>query len=307
MDTTVVKCQECGCRDLILDESKGERYCTGCGIMIEERMVDPGPEWVNHVGQSTDRTRVGKPTNALLFDGGLSTELDWRNVDYSGVPISGKSKNRFYRMRKWQKRSRHSGAKERALSEGFRNIETVASKMSLPKTSSERAANIYRKAQEEGAIRGRSIATCSIASLYIANQLFQNGRTVEDFSKVSKIPNKEIGRVYRSIKRELKIRTPPPTPLVYIDRFCSELGLPTVVKTRTREIVNDADEKGLTDGKSPCGVAAACVYIAASLEGFHRTQREISEASNTTEVTIRNRYKEICSVLGVEISLAPYD
>ena len=80
-----------------------------------------------------------------------------------------------------------------------------------------------------------------------------------------------------------------------------------MVKTRTREIVTDADEKGLTDGKSPCGVAAACVYIAASLEGFHRTQREISEASNTTEVTIRNRYKEICSVLGVEISLTPYN
>ena len=71
--------------------------------------------------------------------------------------------------------------------------------------------------------------------------------------------------------------------------------------------MNDAEEKGLTDGKSPCGVAAACVYIAASVEGFHRTQREISEASNTTEVTIRNRYKEICSVLGVEISLTPYD
>jgi len=307
MDTTVVKCQECGCRDLIVDDTKGERYCTGCGMMVEERMVDPGPEWVNHSSEGKDRSRVGMPTNALLFDGGLSTELDWRNVDYSGVPISGKSKSQFYRMRKWQKRSRHTGAKERALSEGFRIIETIASKMSLPKTCSERAANIYRKAQAEGAIRGRSIATCSVASLYIANQLFKTGRTVEDFAKASKIPNKEIGRVYRSIKRELKIRTPAPTPLVYIDRFCSELGLPTIVKTRTRQIVNDAEEKGLTDGKSPCGVAAACIYIAASVEGFHRTQREISEASNTTEVTIRNRYKEICSVLGVEISLTPYN
>ncbi len=307
MDTTVVKCQECGSRELIQDMNKGERYCSACGIMIEEKMVDPGPEWVNHTSEGKDRSRVGMPTNALLSDGGLATELDWRNVDYSGVPISGKSRSQFYRMRKWQKRSRHSGARERALAEGFRVIEVTASKMSLPKTCSERAANIYRKAQEDGVVRGRSIATCSVASLYIANQLFQTGRTVEDFAKASKISNKEIGRVYRSMKRDLKIRTPAPTPLVYIDRFCSELGLPPIVKAKTKQIVKDADEKGLTDGKSPCGVAAACLYIAASVEGFHRTQREISEASNTTEVTIRNRYKEICVNLGYELSLGPYN
>ena len=168
-------------------------------------MVDPGPEWVNHVGQSTDRTRVGKPTNALLFDGGLSTELDWRNVDYSGVPISGKSKSQFYRMRKWQKRSRHTGAKERALSEGFRIIENYClENVTPPRLVVNVPANIYRKAQAEGAIRGRSIATCSVASLYIANQLFKTGRTVEDFAKASKIPNKEIGRVLSQYKEGIK-------------------------------------------------------------------------------------------------------
>lgn len=305
MDTTVVKCVECSSRKLIVDEGKGERYCADCGIMVEQQMVDPGPEWVSHSAESKDRSRVGMPTNALLHDGGLSTELDWRNSDYAGVPISGKSRSQMYRMRKWQRRSRHRGARERALSEGYRIIEAVASKMALPRPCSERAGNLYKRAQEGGVIRGRSIATCAVACLYISNQLFQTGRTVEDFAKTSKIPNKQIGRVYRSIKRELRIRTPPPSPLVYIDRFCSDLGLPPVVKSRTKTIVKEADARGIIDGKSPCGVAAACVYIAASLEGSHRTQREISEASNTTEVTIRNRYKEICSVLGLEISIGP--
>lgn len=306
MDTSVVKCSECGSRNLILDESKGERHCSDCGLILEDTMIDPGPEWVNHSSESKDRSRVGMPVNALRHDKGLSTDLDWRNSDYSGTPISSKARAQYYRMRKWQQRSRQTNSRERALQQGYQVIESVASKLGLSKPCAERAGNIYKKAQEEGVVRGRSIAVCACACLYISNQLFQTGRTVEDIAQASKISNKEIGRVYRGIKRDLRIRTPAPTPLVYIDRFCSELGLPASVKSRTKEIISEADSKDIIDGKSPCGIAAACIYIAASLEGFHRTQRDISIASNTTEVTIRNRYKEICRVLGYEVSAAPY-
>jgi len=307
MDTSVVKCSECGSRNLVFDEGKGERHCSDCGLIIEHTMIDHGPEWVNHSSDSgSDKSRVGMPVNALLHDKGLSTDMDWRNSDYSGAPIPTKSRAQYYRMRRWQMRSRKKGSRERALSQGYQVIQTVSYNLGLSKTCAERAATIYKKAQEAGVIRGRSIAVCACACLYISNQLFQTGRTVDDIAKASKVSNKEIGRVYRGIKRDLRIRTPAPTPLVYIDRFCSILDLPTSVQSRTKKIIEEADAKELIDGKSPCGIAAACIYIAASMEGFHRTQRDISEASNTTEVTIRNRYKEICRVLGYEISPAPY-
>lgn len=307
MDTSVVKCLECGSRNLILDEGKGERHCSDCGLILEHTMIDHGPEWVNHHGDGgTDKSRVGMPVNALLHDKGLTTVMDWRNSDYSGAPIPTKSRAQYYRMRKWQMRSRQSGSRERALSQGYQVIQTTAHNLGLSKACAERAATIYKKSQEEGIIRGRSIAVCACACLYISNQMFQTGRTVDDIAKASRLSNKEIGRVYRSIKRGLRIRTPAPTPMVYIDRFCSMLDLPPSVQTRTKEIIAEADAMELIDGKSPCGIAAACIYIAASMEGFHRTQRDISEASNTTEVTIRNRYKEICNVLGYEVSQPTY-
>jgi transcription initiation factor TFIIB len=47
------------------------------------------------------------------------------------------------------------------------------------------------------------------------------------------------------------------------------------------------------------GVAAAAIYIASRMENHLRTQREIADISDVTEVTIRNRYKEIVEYLEI--------
>ena len=59
----------------------------------------------------------------------------------------------------------------------------------------------------------------------------------------------------------------------------------------------------MTHGKSPTGVAAAAVYVASRMAGAARTQREVADISGVTEVTIRNRYKEIVGQLELEIDL----
>jgi transcription initiation factor TFIIB len=56
----------------------------------------------------------------------------------------------------------------------------------------------------------------------------------------------------------------------------------------------------LTSGKGPTGVAAAAIYIACVLIGEKRTQREVADTTNITEVTIRNRYQELVKRLGIE-------
>ena len=54
-----------------------------------------------------------------------------------------------------------------------------------------------------------------------------------------------------------------------------------------------AKEFKLTSGRGPAGMAGAVSYIASILTGERRTQREIAEIAQVTEVTIRNRYKEL--------------
>lgn len=86
-------------------------------------------------------------------------------------------------------------------------------------------------------------------------------------------------------------------------RFCSGLNLKGEIQGRTIEILRLASERELTSGRGPTGVAAAAIYIACVLGSERRTQREVAEVAGVTEVTIRNRYKELAEKLDIEIIL----
>ena len=69
------------------------------------------------------------------------------------------------------------------------------------------------------------------------------------------------------------------------------------------EIIEKAMEKGLTSGRGPTGVAAAALYIASVLLGERKTQRDVADIAGVTEVTIRNRYKELTEQLEMGVTL----
>jgi len=303
IDTSLVKCKECSSRNLYYDQVRGERLCSDCGLLVEENIVDHNPEWRNFGTDSGggDKSRVGAPVSVMLADRGLQTSIDWQNRDYSGAPLKSRTKNQMYRMRKWQRRSKTQNARERNLTIALNRIELIGSKLGLPKSVNERAATIYRKALAEDLVRGRSIDAIVAGCVYIANQQMQTARTVDDIASAATLRPKDIGRTYRDLKRRLLIKTPVPDPQIYIDRFCSELGMNSNAKSKAIELVKEADRLELTHGKSPSGIAAAAIYIAGQLTDQIRTQRDIAEVSNVTEVTIRNRYKQLTKALGITL------
>ncbi|MCL7418017.1 MAG: transcription initiation factor IIB 3, partial [Halalkalicoccus sp.] len=66
------------------------------------------------------------------------------------------------------------------------------------------------------------------------------------------------------------------------------------------EIIDTTAEKGLLSGKSPTGFAAAAIYAAALLCNEKKTQREVADVAQVTEVTIRNRYQEQIKAMDIE-------
>jgi transcription initiation factor TFIIB len=103
--------------------------------------------------------------------------------------------------------------------------------------------------------------------------------------------------------RKLRLRLSPTKPQDYIRRFCSELKLSGDVQTKSTEILKEAASKELTSGRGPTGVAAASIYIASVMCGERRTQREIADIAGVTEVTIRNRYKELMEKLDLNLQI----
>ncbi len=300
----IIQCPECGSNHLSKDYSRAELVCRNCGLVLDEDIIDHGPEWRAFDSEQREkRARTGAPMTYTIHDKGLSTVIGWKNRDSYGKSIPTRNRAQIYRLRKWARRIRISNATERSLAIAFSELDRMASGMGLPRTVRETAAMIYRKAALKKLVRGRSIEGVITAALYAACRQCHVPRTLDEISNIAHLSRKEIGRTYRYVSRELGLKLLPTSPEDYISRFCSELKLSGDVRAKTLEILQEAARRELTSGRGPTGMAAASLYIASVLCGERRTQREIADVAGVTEVTIRNRYKEITKKLDIAIGL----
>ncbi|MBE3136936.1 MAG: transcription initiation factor IIB [Thermoplasmata archaeon] len=300
----IVLCPECGSSHLSKDYSRAELVCGSCGLVLDEDIIDHGPEWRAFDSEQREkRARTGAPMTYTIHDKGLSTVIGWKNRDSYGKAIPTRNRAQLYRLRKWQRRTRISNATERTLAIALSELDRMASGMGLPRTVRETAAMIYRKAALKKLVRGRSIEGVATAALYAACRQCHVPRTLDEISNIAHISRKEIGRTYRYVSRELRLKLLPTSPEDYISRFCSELKLSGDVRAKTVEILREAAHRELTSGRGPTGMAAASLYIASVLCGERRTQREVADVAGVTEVTIRNRYKELTKKLDIGIAL----
>ncbi len=298
----ILSCPECGSGHLNKDYSRAELVCSGCGLVVDEDIIDHGPEWRAFDNEQREkRSRTGSPMTYTVHDKGLSTTIGWTNRDAYGKSIPTKNRAQLYRLRKWQRRVRISDSTERNLALALSGLDRLSSGMGLPRTVRETAAVIYRKAALKNLVRGRSIQGVTAASLYAACRQCHVPRTLDEISMIAQMSRKEIGRNYRYISRELALKLLPTAPKDYISRFCSELKLSSTVQAKTLEILGYATNQELTSGRGPTGLAAASLYISSVLCNEHRTQREVAEIAGVTEVTIRNRYKELAQKLDIHI------
>jgi len=284
-------CPECDGR-LQTDTEHGEVVCSDCGLVVEEDSIDRGPEWrAFDANERDNKSRVGAPTTKMMHDKGLSTNIGWQDKDAYGNSLS--SRQKMQRLRTWNERFRTRDSKERNLKQALGEIDRMSSALGLPENVRETASVIYRRALDENLLPGRSIEGVATAAVYAAARQANVPRSLDEISVVSRVERMELTRTYRYIVRELNLEIAPADPESYIPRFASDLDLSDEVERRARELVDHGRDAGLLSGKSPVGLAAAAVYAAALLCNEKVTQSEVSEVASISEVTIRNRYKEL--------------
>ena len=294
-------CPDCGSEDVIEDEERGELVCESCGLVVEDALVDSGPEWrAFDSAEKEQKSRVGGPMTKTMHDKGLSTEIDWRDQDALGQSLSSEKRNQMKRLRKWHKRSQAKG-KERSLRFALGEIDRMASALNIPENTREVASVIFRQAHDEDLLPGRSIEGVAASALYAAARQENVPRSIDEVAEVSRVEEQELARTYRYIVRELGLAIGPTNPAEFVPQIASELDLNEEVKRKAVEIIEDTAEMGLTSGKSPKGYAAAAIYLASILANDKRTQNEISEVADITEVTIRNRYQEQAEAIGAAV------
>ena len=287
-------CSRCGKKSLLTDEVTGEQFCGKCGYVISQKVDESGPEQRSFSTQGgVDTGRTGSPISLTRHDKGLSTVINPANRDATGKPLSASMKSTIRRLRTWDSRSQSQASADRNLRQALAELGRLKDKLAISSSVFEKAAYIYRKALEKKLVRGRSISAMISASLYAACRDTETPRTLKDIADAANVKRKDISRCYRLLYNELELKMPVVDPIQCIARISSNLKLTEKTKRYAAKILKETQKRQESAGKDPMGLAAAALYFSCVKNGVYVTQRDLAEAANVTEVTIRNRFKAL--------------
>jgi len=278
----------------LTDEVTGEQFCSKCGYVISEKLDASGPEWRSFQKESeADPTRTGAPTSLMMHDRGLATIISPMNKDSSGKPLTTTMKRTIERLRTWDSRSKVNAASDKNLRQALSELSTLKDKLSVTGAVIEKASYIYRKALEKKLVRGRSISAMIAAALYAACRDAETPRTLKDITNAANVKRKDIARCYRLLHHELELKMPVVDSVQCISRISSKLDITEKAKRYAAKLLQEVQKRKESAGKEPMGLAASALYLSCVKNGVSVTQRDMADAANVTEVTIRNRCKEL--------------
>jgi transcription initiation factor TFIIB len=215
--------------------------------------------------------------------------------------------------------------------------------MSLPKTLVETAAMLYRNFENKSEAKGKSVICMAAATIYLACKRCSIVRSLEEIVNATGIGEQDksslklASKYYRMMVMEMGVFTEQMTSsssssthiisqsetvsaqstmecktisaTLAIDQYIAKLANMAKIDMKVERLAIDlahkTDDHMLADGKAPNGLAAAYIYLAAVLLGVNLLQIDVSSLAGVTEVTIRNRCKDILTNFKLVINIKP--
>ncbi len=305
-------CPECK-STLVDDMQNGEIICSGCGVVVDDQIADFGPETIS--SNFEDKMKLARATGQTTYsqhDLGIATEISISAKDFSGKTINHDVAKKMHNLRKWQQRVRITTPRERRLANVLAKMGEACDSLNLSKNVLETASMIYRNLDGHVDVKGRSVVCITASTIYMACKQCDVVRSLEEIcqgicsTKNVKSKTKLAARYYRIMVMEMGQLH---APVVTMDKYISKIANMTHTEVRVErlalEIAEKTKDSNIADGKAPNGIAAAYLYVASVLLGQSVLQRDVSSIAGVTEVTIRNRCKEILTCYKLKITLRP--
>ncbi|HEY6669109.1 MAG TPA: TFIIB-type zinc ribbon-containing protein [Candidatus Nitrosopolaris sp.] len=295
MKTSII-CSICNKKEgqAVTDPKSGEVICSNCGMVMVEAVSENRSEWrAFKTEEANQRSSTGTPTSLARHDMGLATIIGRTDKDASGRGLDASMRSTMERLRTWDSRIQVYSPADRNLRQAFGMLERVKDKLGLSATIIEKTAYIYRKAQERGLVRGRTIRSVMAAAIYITCREMAMSRTLNDVAFLNNIKRKELARTIRLLILELDIKIPILDPIKCVVRVANKVNLSEKTKRQAMAIMHNVTKSGISAGKDPMGLAGSVLYLSSKNSGENITQMDIAEAAGVTEVTIRNRFKDL--------------
>ncbi|KAJ5174641.1 Transcription factor IIIB 70 kDa subunit [Penicillium canariense] len=285
--TTHPKTQSCpnpGCPAPHIVEDEGQKVCSGCGTVISES---------NIVSEVT----FGETSSGAAVVQGSFVGEDQTHVRSFGPGFQ-----------------RGGGMESREVTEqnGNRFINQIARSLHIPESATKAAGQVFKLAVGLNFIQGRRTKNVAAVALYIACRR-QDGNTTMliDFADVLMINVFKLGRTYKSLLDELRLGgnvflMNPIDPESLIYRFAKQLefGPATMqVAGEAVRIIQRMNRDWMSTGRRPAGLCGAALILAARMNNFRRTIREVVYVVKVTEVTISQRLYEFSSTESGELTV----
>lgn len=294
MPSSIV-CSVCENGRPITDPESGEVICSDCGVVFSEKSTESRPEWRNFGPENNDRARTGSPVSLAQHDMGLHTVIGNNKKDSHGQNIDGTMHSTMKRLRTHDFRSKTHTSADRNLMRAFGELGRQRDKLGLSDAMIDKTAYIYRKALGKGLIKGRSTSAILAAAIYISCREMGAARSLKDISEITDVRRKVISRSYMFLIQQLEIIMPLIDPIKCIAKIANKANISEKSKRMAMDVMSDLVNTHISAGKRPMSLAATILYLSCLRNAEAVTQKDLAEAAGVTEVTIRNRIKELKS------------
>lgn len=185
---------------------------------------------------------------------------------------------------------------EKSLMTAYRDISTMCDQISLPKAIGDIAKQLYKRADQEKILKGKTLDAAVACCIFIACRQARVPRTFKEICQLTNVPKKTIGQCYKLLENSLNLNASNPNPgqegpEALLGRYVNHLDLPVYVESAATKLVVASREHGVADGRSPISIAGAAIYFVSHLYDQPKSAKEIAMVAGVSESTIKLVYR----------------
>jgi transcription initiation factor TFIIB len=116
---------------------------------------------------------------------------------------------------------------------------------------------------------------------------------LKEVARQINIKKTNLAKMCKMVLMELDLKIPVLNPLSCIIRVGNKAGVSEKTMRLAVRVIKEMTKEKKAVGKNPMGVAATVLYVACLMSGEQTNQSIMANAAGVTEVTIRNRLRDL--------------
>ncbi|KAI5248099.1 hypothetical protein E4T43_01465 [Aureobasidium subglaciale] len=268
------KRSECGCDAPSFEVIDGAKICLNCGTQVSEQNIVAEVTF----GESS--------SGAATVEGGIVNENS-RHAKTLGAAAA-------------RRLGASMQSREDSENNGRESLRLFTARLPIPPDVSDKAMGIWKLASNSNFTQGRRADEVAGACLYIAcRNKAENTILLMDIAEVISVNVFSLGDTYKGLLANLFVDFKETTKMIEIEPLILKYASKLEFGEKTRQVAEDAvkiirrmKRDWIVTGRHPAGLCGACLILAARMNNFRRTVREVVFVVKVADMTISKRLEE---------------